>query len=501
MFFNLLSKKNLLFPLFSIFIIILWFFFKVIQFQFNIDDYCDGYISLQLSKGWLEGRPFLFDTFFGYHALQHNYYFLPIVGFFTKFLGVYGLFIAYLFLLVILLVQWYKIVKTSNSVNTNFFLISIFIYCFGPMAYYIYMDFLGWHSEQYFLPLLALFTLSFYKRNNFIIVLWMVLAFLVKETSSVLLCCIFLFISITDIALSATANKLVNTFLNKRNLAIIFIFLSLFIASVALINYLNINQSSRLSVAIENFKNTTRRDLIIYTALYFATALITFIIGVIPIYPIIKLSKYRNTIIYAIVGGFIVLFLLFYTESFFFFGKLEFGISYPARIVGLWSFLLCCFIYLVIKNIGSKQIFPMNYLYISLIAQFLFSSILVSHQTNSFFENRNLKENLDRLVDSRFGFRPFPNGTANQLYTLSKKLPNDAEIVAHRNQLNYFMNVYPIDWDLYSINKPLNQPYIYVYDKKLIGKHDQYYFPKSGYKTIQNNDYLILVDSLWHNQL
>ena len=57
-------------------ILIGWFYFKVFQFQFLNEVFLDGIAALQLSRGWLEGRPLLFDTYTGFHALQHNYYFI-----------------------------------------------------------------------------------------------------------------------------------------------------------------------------------------------------------------------------------------------------------------------------------------------------------------------------------------------------------------------------------------------------------------------------------------
>jgi len=68
--------------------ILIWFFVKVVQFQTNAEDLLDGFIALQLSRGWLEGRPLLFDTFYGFHAQLHNYYFILLVGFATKFADV-----------------------------------------------------------------------------------------------------------------------------------------------------------------------------------------------------------------------------------------------------------------------------------------------------------------------------------------------------------------------------------------------------------------------------
>ena len=51
-------------------ILLVWFYLKVFQFQYLNENFVDAIIALQLSRGWLEGRPLLFDTYYGYHWLQ-----------------------------------------------------------------------------------------------------------------------------------------------------------------------------------------------------------------------------------------------------------------------------------------------------------------------------------------------------------------------------------------------------------------------------------------------
>ncbi|MCF0059187.1 hypothetical protein [Dyadobacter sp. CY356] len=229
---------------------LVWFFIKVFQFQSNQEEFTDGMLALQLSRGWLEERPVLYDNFYGHHARQHNYYFILLTGFLTRFTGIYGLFLTYLGLFGVLFWQWFGgFSKFGRPFWTSNWLAVIF-FVFGPMGYFIYLDYFGWHPEHYFLSLMALLALSLAKRQYALAIVWLLLTFLVKETSNILICSLLLFCSVVDLILADSSKPWINYFINKRNVIITTVCLVLFGLSMWWLSHLNGPQPSRLGVAL-----------------------------------------------------------------------------------------------------------------------------------------------------------------------------------------------------------------------------------------------------------
>lgn len=115
---------------------LLWYLVKVFQFQTSLEQYADGMVALELSRGWLEGRPLLFDHIYRNHALQHNYYFIPLVGLLTQPMGVYGLFLAYLGLVGFFFWNWYQSFVRFGIFERTITWLTAFFFVFGPMAYF-----------------------------------------------------------------------------------------------------------------------------------------------------------------------------------------------------------------------------------------------------------------------------------------------------------------------------------------------------------------------------
>ncbi|WP_159477353.1 hypothetical protein [Dyadobacter sp. 3J3] len=482
-----------------------WYFVKVFQFQSNQEEFSDGMLALQLSRGWLEGRPLLYDNFYGDHARQHNYYFILLTGFLTKFTGIYGLFLAYLGLFSIFFWQWFDGFKRfGNSLWTNNWLAVVF-FVFGPMGYFIYLDFFGWHPEHYFLPLMALLALSLARRQYAIAAVWLLLTFLVKETSNILICSLLLFCSVVDLVLAHPLRPWLSYFINKRNVAITFVSLLLFCLSMAWLSHLNGAEASRLGTALARIEQSaTPVRLVLYTLLYLLIGAVTLIIGLFPFGVWLKSSPRKGVILFTLAGGFSLLFVVYLFETLYYFPTIYMSVSYPPRIGGLWAFMLSAYIFLSYR-FSLAGIIPFGfsaiYLFTGLTLQFIIGSFIVSHRFTIDSDSHNVSVSLSGFIKSGLGLKPYPDGTSHQLYELAKMLPEGSDVMVPNQYISYFENVYPGSWN-YEEKLPmiLRKPILYVYEQNKIGKVKYYKFPNKGYRVISNDQLLILADSAWYNQ-
>ena len=484
--------------------ILIWFFVKVVQFQTNEEDLLDGFIALQLSRGWLEGRPLLFDTFYGFHAHLHNYYFILPVGFVTKFAGVYGLFIVYLSLLFLFFWQWSHGFRHFPKSNWSYNWVALLFFAFGPMAYFIYLDFVGWHPEQYLIPLSALLSLSIARRQYFAAAIWFSLALSVKESAIVLLCSLLLFISVTDSVLKKPGQPWYSYYLTKRNGIIALGSLFIFCVGVWWLSYLNGSNQSRLGQALAHVhEHVSLKRLFMYSFSYVIVALITCVIAMFPFFHWIKISTGRGAILLALLGCYSLLFLVFLTESLLYIPSFPHGISYPARVGGLWGLMMSCYVFLSYRIAESGKDEPprhREWIFAGVILQAIFGPILVSNAKSTESAHEAFYHKINYLMTSRLGLFPYRETLSRTLHDLSKKLPEGSEVVVPADYLTYFQNVYPYNWDLGGSPKLLGRPLIFIYEKEKISKANNYVFPKTGYTTIQNDKLLIRIDSLWYSQ-
>jgi hypothetical protein len=484
--------------------VIAWYLIKVFQFQSNNEEFSDGILALQLSRGWLEGRPVLYDNLYGDHARQHNYYFILLTGFLTKFTGIYGLFITYLGLVALLMWQWYKgFLLFGRSIWTGPWL-TVFFFVFGPMAYYIYLDYFGWHPEHYFIPLLALLSLSLARRQFKLAVLWLLLTFLVKETSNILICSLLLFCSVTDLILRNPDRPWHHYIFHRRNFLIAGLCFVLFCLSMWWLSHLNGPGPSRLGLALSRIQQTaTPSKLIAYTSLYCVVGLMTFGIGLLPFISWLRVSPRAGLIVWTLAGCYMLLFVIYFVETLFYFPTIYLSVSYPPRMGGLWAILLSAFIFLCVRltqagKLAGPQV--VSWILTGGILQFLFSPFLVAHHFAIDTDSHEVSINAAYMIKTRLGLYPYPEGIPRQLHTLSKQLPEGSDVIVPNRYLSYFENVYPGSWNYDGgALRVLRKPLLYVYEKKLIGKVAYYRFPKTGYTVIPNHELLILADSTWYS--
>nr|WP_295926490.1 hypothetical protein [uncultured Dyadobacter sp.] len=464
-------------------------------------------VILQLSKGWLEGRPFLFDTIYGNHAQQHNYYFIPLIGIFTKPLGVNGLFLAYVCLTGLFFYVYHRSFAVFNMAERRAVWVTALAYVFGPMAYFMYLDYFGWHPEQYFIPLLALLALSLAQRKWAMFTVWLTLTFLLKESSIVLICCLFLFFSVVDMVMRNPAKNWFSYLLNKRNLIIVSTSVILFLAGLWWLSHLNGSKPSRLS---EAFANTKLNSTFIYYILFsLAVGVLTFGLALIPFMPWLRVLPRKTLVIAVLAGCYAVLLVMFATEGLYYFPTIYPGISYPPRISGLWAFMFSSFIYLSYRmaqagfmpSLGPDRD-AVSWTLTGCVLQFILATFLVAHHFTFETEPSTLSKNVSYMIKSRFGLAPYPDGVARELHRFAKALPAGSEVIVPFLYFRYFESVYPSFWPLDGQFPPyiLGKPLMYIYEKDLIQTGAYPKLPGKGYTTIPNEHLLILADSSWYNQ-
>lgn len=484
-------------------ILLVWFYLKVFQFQYLNENFVDAIIALQLSRGWLEGRPLLFDTYYGYHWLHHNYYFILLTGLFTKFMGIYGLFIVYLGLLGFLLgqwIRWWRKLQKDGWLNEWYIII---FFTIGPIAYHIFLDVYGWHPEQYFMPLLGLFTLSMAKRQWIWSIFWGLLTLSVKETSIVLICGTLLFTTIVSLILKSPHEKWTRYYFNRNTFSIVAVSGLIFVVGLWWLSHLNGSQPSRLDQAISILlKKGTIAMLFYYTIFFLFFSSFPLIAASILLAPWL-LAIPRPWVIYsAFLGGCVTLLCVFYTEGLFYFPEPNMGIRYPARVGSLWAFMMSCYIFLSIR-LSEANFKPhphqREWLLWGGLFQFFVSPMAVTNASSIHGQMFNIKKNFIFIHDNHLGIKPYSDTLSKSLYQLSQRLPAGSEVVCPSEYVSVFQNVYTNEWsdDLRILMRPL----LYIYDKKLIKTNKNYIFPKGGYKTIPNSQLLILADSVWYNQV
>ena len=478
-------------------ILVAWFFIKVFQFRSLDVNYVDGLLALQLSRGWLEGRPFLYDTFYGFHFKLHNYYFLPLTGFITKFTGIYGFFLLYVALLSLFLARVLFWLKKQNPGKWISGWLAVLIFAIGPFAFYTYLDLTGWHPEQYFLPLMGLSAFYLARRKWLWSLVLLLLILSIKETSIVIICGLLLFASVLDLAFKNPNESWLRIVIARRNIVIVVVSVLLFAAGMFLLSHLNGSGPSRLDEAIATFLSSdSPMEFFIYLFEIIISATLIFIIGILPFVPWLKLAPKRLLILSVITGYFLILVIVFCVEGLYYYPVFHLSLPYPARVGGLWTFFLSCYIYLTVKLTENKIIanhLQREYSVWGLVLQLVFFPLLISNHRSPLPDLDHLGMNILTFIKSGSDLDSASDPDVQQLLSLAKLLPAGSEVLVPNQYMNIFHMVYPCGWQ--RKNLTIGRPIALIYEKALLKTSKDYSFPGKGYRTITGDNLLILVDS------
>ncbi len=157
---------------------------------YDVQEYeADLFSILQLSRDYLNGKPLLFENAYGDNSAIHNYYLLPFMAPFTLLFGGKGLFMAAYFIWLWAWFFWSKILKQFPPAAGLGFLLIVF----GPTAFYQWDNpHFGWHAENYYYPLLLLFSAALLLKNKPVSLLAGLMIILNREDGIVLAAGIFI---------------------------------------------------------------------------------------------------------------------------------------------------------------------------------------------------------------------------------------------------------------------------------------------------------------------
>ena len=156
-----------------------WGFVKY-QLFLGLEYTSDLFTFIQLSNGWMHGRPILFENQYGYTTEIHNYIAILLFGPLTELFGAYGLFAGLLILLFIAARRSLVFVDrgvagwTARRIVFAGFLV-------GPVGFWFWdHEVYGFHLELLFLPLGILYALAIFDESGRRW-LWLSLICLVRE--------------------------------------------------------------------------------------------------------------------------------------------------------------------------------------------------------------------------------------------------------------------------------------------------------------------------------
>jgi hypothetical protein len=152
----------------------------------------DLFLTLQLSRSWLLGRPLLWENRLGRDQssqLPHNFFLAPLLGPFTLHLGAYGLFLAHAALLLLAFLALDRALRPWSRWRRLGCALALL---FGPVGFWIWDNpFYGWTLELLYLPLSVLFACALERRSG-LRLLWGALLVLLREDGAVVACSVHL---------------------------------------------------------------------------------------------------------------------------------------------------------------------------------------------------------------------------------------------------------------------------------------------------------------------
>ncbi|RAI78186.1 hypothetical protein HMF3257_36230 [Spirosoma telluris] len=144
------------------------------------------YAFLQMSRSWVDDRPFMYENVWGYHHKIHNYYTVLLWGPLCRAFGAYGLFAVQAGLLLISYAAVNEqLYKRHLQDWARYVLLGVVL--FGPVSFWLNdHPNIGWHTELTYLPFALLFALALLRRVRLPAIIAGIAIILVKEDGAVL---------------------------------------------------------------------------------------------------------------------------------------------------------------------------------------------------------------------------------------------------------------------------------------------------------------------------
>jgi hypothetical protein len=318
--------------------ILVWYFAAKLQIFDKLGYQSDLYTHLEISRGWLQGRPIMHENCYGYHHKLHNYFFDLFMGALTVRWGVYGLFATQFGLYILALFYTFPVIYSAKTQNTfthklavAVFYITLFV---GPFAFWAYDNpHYGFHLELLYIPLGFIFAVSLFKKQYWVSVIFALLIASVKEDGPVLAACLHLFF----LAVQYIASNITRKQWLLRSLLWGAVWVMVFGAGMLYLKSQNADGNDRLSEALGRIKAQTPEEIQTYFKgifLHFIKLFLPFILFI----AFLRVSNYKVSIAF-------VLFLLpviavNIVSGFVYFPAQYFSLTWPPRFSLVLAFML-----------------------------------------------------------------------------------------------------------------------------------------------------------------
>jgi hypothetical protein len=304
-------------------------FLSVKCFLYDVQEYeADLFSILQLTKDYLNGKPFLFENAYGDNSALHNYYLLPFFAPFTLLFGGKGLFVAAYALWIWAWNLWAKLLKSYPlSAGLGFLLI-----VFGPTAFYQWDNpHFGWHAENFYYPLLLLYAAALLLNFRITALLAAFMIVLNREDGILLAAGPYLVYTWSDRV--SFAENLRRSLIISAGTAVVFF-------SGLLLLRVRSGGQSRLSEAAERFGRNYSPDLLFK---YFTHEFwLWFLLAGVLLIPVFLMLKGKERFL-PLAGVVLVVTAVNFMAAAYYFPDGKYGINWAPRLSGMYG-LLCGFL-------------------------------------------------------------------------------------------------------------------------------------------------------------
>lgn len=325
-------------------ILVGFFLIKLLRFQTLGYTFNDMYAFLQMSRSWLDGRPFMYENIWGYHHRIHNYYTVLFWGPLCRAFGAYGVFAVQATLLAI----GYAAVnehlhRRAAPAWIRHLLVGVIL--LGPVSFWLNdHPNIGWHTELTYLPFALLFALALPGRSRVAAGVAGLGLVLVKEDGAVLAALIHLAHEGIRFISRQPARPLWRWLMQGRFWLISIGWGAVFLAGMGWLGYKNGFAEPRLQIALTLLKNNVGETIFWHQMLRLtgqSALLLLPVLGVLAIY----LGRLQRPLAIRLLllwgAGAITLTLLNVVQSVHYYGQPLFhlvSLTWPPRFVLLWAF-------------------------------------------------------------------------------------------------------------------------------------------------------------------
>jgi hypothetical protein len=223
----------------------------------------DLFCHLEMTRGWLQGRPLLQENRFGLHGKLHNYFLDLVMGPFVLLWGVYGVFIVQILLYAISF--FYSFSTLTNKDKSPYFIHTVFFYLVffvGPLSYYVYDNpVYGFHAEVLYVPIGLIFAVALARRNLWVAGLSCLAIALTKEDGAIVAACIHMLYGVWT---WQSGEKNFRQWL-RYTLPRLFFWVLVFLAGLWWLNEQNRGGGSRLDAVLQTAASSPLHDLFSYS--------------------------------------------------------------------------------------------------------------------------------------------------------------------------------------------------------------------------------------------